>query len=139
MKDQTCQERVKDHYEDRISDLHKLWQAYSKGEEEVEDLGNIFEYGLAFDYVPFTEDDDRQEPGYFRYQLSTGGPGDEFRFFCDAEKHCYRVEYWFLDWYVPWDDIADATGAEDPSELGFVFGVSSTGNSRPPCGSSSRR
>ena len=99
MKDQTCQERVKDHYEDRISDLHKLWQAYSKGEEEVEDLGNIFEYGLAFDYVPFTEDDDRQEPGYFRYQLSTGGPGDEFRFFCDAEKHCYKVEYWFLDWY----------------------------------------
>ena len=94
-KEKTCAERVAEHLEDRLDDLRKLWKAYQGGEEDVEDLGNIFEYGLCFDYVP--NDDEGQ--GFFRYQLSTGGPGDEFRFFADAELDCYRVEYWFLDWF----------------------------------------
>jgi len=62
-----------------------------------EDLGNINEYGLCFDYVsPGTFTDQRE--GYFRWQLSTGGPGDEFRFYVNPDCSVHLVEYWFLNW-----------------------------------------
>lgn len=97
-KEKSCKERVGSELEDRIEDLSKLWKAYCEGEEDVEDLGNIFEYGLCFDYVaPDTFND--QPEGFFRYQLSTGGPGDEFRFFVNPDFSVHRIEYWFLDWF----------------------------------------
>ena len=98
MSHQSCEERVEAHLESRLDDLRKLWEAYSDGEGDVEDLGNIFEYGLCFDYVPAGTFTDQRE-GFFCYQLSTGGPGDEFRFYTDATLGCFRVEYWFLDWF----------------------------------------
>jgi len=65
--------------------------------EKLDDLGTFNEYGLCFDYVAAGTFDD-QEQGYFRYQLSYGGPSDEFRFYTDAGRNCYCIEYWFLDW-----------------------------------------
>ncbi len=95
----TCQQRVAGELESRISDLEKLWKAYKQGNESgVEDLGTFDEYGLAFDYVkPGTFKG--QKRGYFRYQLSWGGPSDEFRFFCDENLNPVEIEYWFLDWF----------------------------------------
>jgi len=65
-------------------------------------LGNLNEYGLGFDYVPPGTFPD-QEEGYFRYQLSWGGPSDEFRIYADQinrwQWSIYRIEYWFLDWF----------------------------------------
>lgn len=82
----------------RINDLRKLWTAYQQGDEGVNDLGSIYDYGLSFDYVaPGTFSNQRE--GYFRYQLSYGGPSDEFRFFINPDLSCHRVEYWFLDWF----------------------------------------
>ena len=98
MSHKSCEERVEAHLESRLDDLGKLWEAYSDGEEDIEDLGNIFEYGLCFDYVRAGTFTDQRE-GFFRYQLSTGGPGDEFRFYTDATLECFRIEYWFLDWF----------------------------------------
>lgn len=97
-KQLTCKERVASHLESRFVDLLTLWTAYQSGKEDVEDLGNIFEYGLSFDYVPAGTFHD-QKTGYFRYQISWGGPSDEFRFFCDKTFTPYRIEYWFLDWF----------------------------------------
>ena len=93
-----CKDRVTSHLKSRIDDIRLLWEAYQSGKEEVPSLGTLYEYGLSFDYVPagtFTD----QEQGYFRYQLSWGGPSDEFRFFCDETFTPYRIEYWFLDWF----------------------------------------
>ena len=54
-------------------------------------------YGLSFDYVePYTFSD--QERGYFRYQISWGGPAEEFRFYTDENLSLTNIEYWFLDW-----------------------------------------
>jgi hypothetical protein len=54
--------------------------------------------GDCFDYVsPGTFNDQRE--GYFRYQLSWGGPSDEFRFFVNPDLSCHRIEYCFLDWF----------------------------------------
>ena len=99
-KEKTCRERITEHRTGRIKDLRKLWEAYQEGQEDKysDDLGNIYEYGLCFDYAALGTFKD-QEEGYFRYQLSWGGPSDEFRFYCGPEFVPYRIEYWFLDWF----------------------------------------
>lgn len=73
------------------------------------------EYGLAFDYVePETFRD--QDEGYWRFQISYGGPSEEFRFYASPSSadyailsesgmtfpqsfHLYRCEFWYLDWF----------------------------------------
>ena len=98
-KQATCKDRVGANYKARIEDIRQLWAAYGEDpEKQLPDLGNFNEYGLCFDYVaPGTFNGQRR--GYFRYQLSWGGPGDEFRFYTDENFKPSRVEYWFLDWF----------------------------------------
>ena len=88
----TCQERVEENLEGRLNDFREFLGC---DDLETEDLGPIHEYGLCVDYV---ESEDKED-GYIRYQLSTGGPGDEFRYFIDYEGKPYKIEYWFLDWF----------------------------------------
>jgi len=83
-----CEERIDEELRERIEDLRELY-------DSDEWKGNLENYGLGFDYVPPQE----EEPGYFRYLLSWGGPSDEFRFFVDHKFKVVEVEYWFLDWY----------------------------------------
>lgn len=96
--DPTCEERIDAYLGQCLEDLRQFREADRKGEEYVEDLGTIEDYGLCFDYVQAGTFSDQDE-GYFRWQLSWGGPGDEFRIFVDAAMHCHRIEYWFLDWF----------------------------------------
>lgn len=117
MKQETCEERVEAHLESRMDDLRKLWENYCNGKEDDEDLGSIHEYSLCFDYVPAGTFSDQRE-GFFRYQLSTGGPGDEFRFFADAERKVHRIEYWFLDWF---DGAHRVLTGEDEELLMEIF------------------
>jgi len=146
MSDQKCEDRIQAELESRLDDLHKLWAAYTgqdceacegigeneEGEdcpicegtgrtpEEDPDLGNIYEYGLAFDYVaPQTFKD--QDEGYFRYQLSYGGPSDEFRIFAHPVPKgfsVYRIEYWFLDWF---DGARRTLSGEDRQFIQEIF------------------
>jgi len=99
MTDQTCKERIDEHYSGRIADIRKLWESYCSDNEDGDpELGRFNEYGLCFDYVsPGTFED--QPEGYFRYQLSWGGPSDEFRFYVDEDKSIDNIEYVFMDWF----------------------------------------
>jgi hypothetical protein len=94
-----CKKRLPKELRGRIADLRKLWALYrDDSEAHYEDIGHIHEYGLGFDYVArdtFTE----QKEGYFRYQLSWGGPSDEFRIFVNPDFSAHRIEYWFLNWF----------------------------------------
>mgnify|MGYP006353200869 FL=1 len=67
--------------------------------EDTPEYGNLNEYGLSFDYCYST----RNSPGYFRYQLSWGGPSDEFRIYADKRGeyrwNIWKIEYWFMDWF----------------------------------------
>tara|TARA_R100001591_G_scaffold50653_1_gene60909 strand:+ start:1845 stop:2279 length:435 start_codon:yes stop_codon:yes gene_type:complete len=76
---------------------------------------DLFDYvnqtALSWDYVePYTFDDQRE--GYYRLQLSWGGPSDEFRIYTDSSKTIKEIEYWYLDWYdgacinVPKDSVS---------------------------------
>ena len=53
---------------------------------------------LGFDFVPaYTFED--QEEHYFRWQLSWGGPSDEFRVYTDNQNNIKTIEYWYMDWF----------------------------------------
>jgi len=94
--DNTCKARVADAFASRMADLRQLWQAgYGV---EVADLGCLEDYGLAIDKVE--ADSLGNHPGYWRYQISWGGPAEEFRYY---DQNGGRVEFWLLDW---WDGAA---------------------------------
>jgi hypothetical protein len=91
-----CADLVVGKKNDRLEQLHDMWEAYCDPDNDdnyTEDGENIYEFGLSFDYVePDTWDD--QPEGYWQYQLSYGGPSDEFRFHDDG-----RIEYRYHDWF----------------------------------------
>lgn len=100
-KQPTCKARWKNEKDSTIATLRAAWDLHSKGSEDATEDGVRFtEYGLSFDYVaPGTFNGQRR--GYWRYQISWGGPSDEFRFYADGPDatECDRIEYWFLDWF----------------------------------------
>jgi len=51
-----------------------------------------------------------QKEAYIRYQLSWGGPADEFRFFINPDYSIHRIEYWYLNWF---DGAYVILGGED--------------------------
>ena len=78
-RERSCADQVQEHLEDRLKEIHTV-------------------EGLCFDYVdPNTFND--QKEGYWRWQLSWGGPGDEFRIYVNPNKSVHRIEYWYLDWF----------------------------------------
>lgn len=111
-KQPSCEDRIDAELESTLGTLRKHWRA-SNGETIYieDDDGNetdeedyeynedsLYDYGLSFDYVqPGTFKD--QHEGYARYQLSWGGPSDEFRFYVGPGFELQRAEYWFLDWF----------------------------------------
>jgi len=100
MSEKTCEQRIDEQLRGEIKHLRKLWDGYCQGIDEDEDWDDeqFHEHGSSFDYVPAGTFED-QDRGYWRYQISGGGPSDEFRFFSGRELCLYRVEYWFLDWF----------------------------------------
>jgi len=115
--DKTCKQRVE-----------KEWQGRQKDLKDPE-----FE-GLCFDYVdPHTWDD--QPEGYWRWQFSWGGPGDELRGYVNENKELHRLEYWFLDWFdgaklpvppgsMPWNQMQEMLDLER-DKLSIVRGYES--------------
>ena len=109
-KEATCAERVEEHWQGRREELKVMFRecngdalndeqraALAKlGHDEADQYEPLlYEYGLCFDRV----DGDESTPGYFRYVLSTGGPGDEIRFYVGWGGGLLIAEYWFLDWF----------------------------------------
>ena len=97
MSDKTCAERIDAEYESEMETLRELWKNYCKGTDDgMEELN---EHGLSFDYCYST----RNSPGYFRYQISWGGPSDEFRIYADKRGeyrwNIWKIVYVFEDWF----------------------------------------
>ena len=88
-RQKTCKEQVKKRFESRMKDIKTLYTAEN---QETEELGELNYYGLCIDKVE-AGTFEKQREDYIRYQLSWGGPSDEFRLFKNGE-----MEYWFLDW-----------------------------------------
>ena len=102
MSELTCTQRIGKELKSEIETLKALWETYKADPEANHpDYGNFNEHGLSFDYVaPNTFKGQRR--GYFRYQISWGGPSDEFRFYAEGRSYRWtidRIEYVFMDWY----------------------------------------
>lgn len=100
----TCAELVESEWESRRNDLKK----FVDGEED-EDLGDVYEYPLCFDYVEADTFKDQPE-GYYRIQFSWGGPGDEIQVFLTNDLRVYKAEYWYFQWFD--GDCVDVTNDE---------------------------
>ncbi len=91
-KEKKCIDLVNKNYQSR---LKQISNAYNN--ENLDIAQWLSEYGLSWDYV-VSDTFDNQSEGYYRWQLSWGGPGDEFRIYTDNDKNIKSVEYWYLDW-----------------------------------------
>jgi hypothetical protein len=95
-KQETCEERVDGSMAGRLQDIRELLDNERRGETD-EEIGDLNEYGLCFYYVTGDEHDGE---AFWKWQLSTGGPGTEFRFFASGpEDPLYRCEFHHLDWF----------------------------------------
>ena len=94
----TCKQLISGKWQVTAATLANLIESDRNGEEYCEDEAtSLNEYGLSFDYVaPGTFTD--QDEGYWRYQMSWGGPSDEIRFYSSDQRTLYRAEYWYMDW-----------------------------------------
>lgn len=86
----TCKELVRDKF-------NEVEQDYQEASEDLFDYANST--ALSWDYVePGTFED--QEEGYYRLQLSWGGPSDEFRIYTIGDTlEIDVIEYWYMDWF----------------------------------------
>ena len=90
MTTQTCEDRIEGEWAKTRQDLNR------STDEELADIkqGKF----LCYDYIESKMYNSTRKNnasiGYWRYQMSTGGPGDEIRFY-DNDK----VTYAFLDWF----------------------------------------
>jgi len=92
MAELKCKDQIKERWASRRADFKQLF----KKPEGNDELSPLSEYGLCIDFVPartFTG----QLHGYYRYQLSWGGPSDEVRVWRTGNKPIL-IEYWFMDW-----------------------------------------
>ena len=109
---ENCKNQIGRRFARRMKDLREIW-----GEEPAGLTDEQRDEFFTFDYVaPGTFDGQRR--GYFRYQLSWGGPSDEFRFFCDENRKPVRIEYWFLDWF---DGAKKVLTGKDSALLAGIF------------------
>lgn len=89
-------------------------EVFEQHESDIREVSRdaFNEYGLCFDYVaPGTFDN--QPTGYWRYQISWGGPSEEIRFYGSPSDNAPAlIEFWYLDWFdgapedVTGDEIA---------------------------------
>jgi len=105
---ESIERRAQEAYESRRDELADIFERMDRQLDNSLDEGLKLDleneasiewhnYGLSFDYVePFTFDDQRD--GYYRFQISWGGPSEELRAWYDSEDNLRALEFWFLDW-----------------------------------------
>ena len=114
MQERKCKDRIGDHFQRTVDNYQKAKDFFDTPKDqraakhfpntrdEFEGYEDFFDYvnqsGLSFDYVtPYTFKD--QGEGYYRFQMSWGGPSDEFNVYTDSSKNIQKIEYWFKDWF----------------------------------------
>jgi hypothetical protein len=114
-RDEERDKEAKWHFNERMDDM----RVYVEHPEGLKDyLPPVEEYGLGIDAVKLGTYHDMKEP-YIRYQLSWGGPSEEFRFFPDG-----RIEYWYLHWgYGKGFKLDDSDAGAIRTNVAYIEGV----------------
>jgi|TARA_B100000424_G_scaffold199326_1_gene156472 hypothetical protein len=103
-----CADLVHDKYQDTLKDYQGASDYFDMDKDErpendqYEGYEDFFDYvnqsGLSFDFVE-AGTFEGQSVGYWRFQMSWGGPSDEFRIYTDYDKNINYIEYWYMDWF----------------------------------------
>ena len=127
---QKCEEHFKSRMEDiKVLNEIRLLEDFDECplilEKIKDEYGEPSEYGLSFDFVEAgTFTDQRAE--FVRFQISWGGPQEEFRFYVNGD-----VEFWFLNWGTgehknlnqdQKDEVMQYLGGCDYAELKMLAG-----------------
>ena len=80
-----CKHLVKEAFDSSMKDIRTF---FNKGDWE-----GLDGYGLGIDKVDAGTFKGQRED-YYRYQLSWGGPSEEFRLYNNGD-----IEFWYLDWF----------------------------------------
>lgn len=84
------------YYRSVMKDLRRIWKGCMEGDDDAWE--ELYNYGLAFDYVPPNTFRDQPE-GYFRWQIAWGGPAFELRFFVGFGGEIIDIQAVYGDWY----------------------------------------
>jgi len=118
-KEPTCKELVRDEFNkveqtyQEANDYFNQYDNATEGEQialKVIDKhkGDYFhEYEDFFDYInntalswDYVEGEDEKNPGFYRLQLSWGGPSDEFRIYTIGDTlEVDVIDYHYMDWF----------------------------------------
>ena len=116
-KKETCQDLVGKKYNGRLADLESAYHYFTIEKkparaahhyhEDLKEYQDFFDYvnqlGLCFEKIEAAPELEPISPyksyDYFRWQLSWGGPADEFRIYLTGDEKIERVEYWYFDWF----------------------------------------
>jgi len=123
LKKETCKDKIKDSFQNLLDDWFLASLFCGEKEENISEYGHdkgagdYLEYESLYDYVnqtalsfDFVEGNSfsiklnkskavHSKAGYYRLQLSWGGPSTEFRVYTDKDLNISYIEYWYLDWY----------------------------------------
>ena len=108
----SCKELVREQFNKTEADYIEAYNYFHSKEsecptfednnEEYDCYEDFFDYcnqtGLSWDFVERNTFEGQTRP-YFRFQLSWGGPSDEFRIFVNADQSIDHIEYWYMDWF----------------------------------------
>ena len=95
----TIEQLAHEHMEARARDIRDIMERQEDTNETIADQAyeDFYQYGLCFDYVaPYTFED--QRAGYWRWQISWGGPAEEFRIYVDPETDRVKeVDFFYTE------------------------------------------
>tara|TARA_R100000664_G_C2735283_1_gene124861 strand:- start:40 stop:420 length:381 start_codon:yes stop_codon:yes gene_type:complete len=97
-KHKTCKDLVNESYDLLLDEWNKVIDKKFIDDENESLFDYVNQSKLSFEFVKadtFTD----QKVGYYRLQLSYGGPSTEFRIYTDKDLNIHHVEYWYLDWF----------------------------------------
>ncbi len=119
-----CADRVHLARDSRLDDLARFNAGVFDEEDnpdgyKPDEDGEPNEYGLSLDFVEAHAFDD-QPRGFVRFQISYGGPQEEFRIYADGE-----IEFWLLDWFDGASRRLDGWDARTVREFLHMDGYSS--------------
>jgi hypothetical protein len=104
--EKTCGELISKKYDERFHQFNNAYELMSSETPEIytqySDYNDFWDYLnqniLGFDYVePNTFEN--QSEGYWRLQLSWGGPSDEIRYYTDEKDDIKKIDYVYMDWF----------------------------------------
>jgi len=98
---QSIKDIALNHLISRSEDIEDIMQRQQSEDPDIADQAytEFYEYGLSFEYVPPFRFEN-QRAGFWCWQISWGGPSEEFRVYVDEDEIVQEIDFVYKDWGV---------------------------------------